>query len=188
MFNRVGNAPRAQPARNARGGAQRSPRPSGEARTLAFCSERIRQAKELEYRISNSEWRIFASLMTPNFVIRHSLLGVRHSRNSDRSRQCVWRRAAGTAQACSGLRVSRGICLTEWATPLALNRLATRGAVPSEAPDPGAKRGLSRFAASESGERAGISNIQFEMANLCFAHDSQFRHSSFLVGCSTFPK
>jgi len=31
MFNRVGNAPRDQPARNARGGAQRSPRPSGEA-------------------------------------------------------------------------------------------------------------------------------------------------------------
>ena len=32
MFNRVGNAPRAQPARNARGGARRTPRPSNVGR------------------------------------------------------------------------------------------------------------------------------------------------------------
>ena len=87
MFNRVGNAPRAQSARNVRGGAQRSPRLAGEQWILAFCSEHLRRKSwNIEHRTRNDEGPRKEELCwTPNFVIRYSLFGVRHSTKLQRT-------------------------------------------------------------------------------------------------------
>ena len=103
MFNRVGNAPRAQPARNGGAVPSEAPNPRAKAKDSRVL-QRAHQAKELEYRTPNKEWRM-TKLRAKQRTEERETTNRTHFFSAIRPcvASCV-RSAAGTAQACSGLR------------------------------------------------------------------------------------